>query len=258
MAPTPAPPLAFVAADTEDAQAALRALSAVHPPAPPEEAEVIVVLGGDGTMLDVLARWGAAGKPIYGMNKGTVGFLLNQYREKGLARRIRGAVPAAVHPLRMRAAGADGRRREGIAINEVSLLRETRRTARIRILIDGRERMPELVCDGVLVATPAGSTAYNLSAQGPILPLGTPLLALTPICPFRPRRWRGALLPEGAAFRFEVLAPEHRPVSATAGELEVRGVQWVEVEADRGTSFTLLFDPKHHLEERILTEQFVP
>lgn len=258
MPPTPAPPLAFIAADTEDARAAHRALAALHPPVPPEEAEVIVVLGGDGTMLDVLARWGAAGKPIYGMNKGTVGFLLNEYREKGLARRIRKAAAATVHPLRMRAEDTGGRRHEGIAINEVSLLRETRLTARVRILIDGRERMPELVCDGLLVATPAGSTAYNLSAQGPILPLGTPLLALTPICPFRPRRWRGALLPEGAAFRFEILDAERRPVSATAGDLEVRGARWVEVEADRGTAFTLLFDPRHHLEERILSEQFVP
>lgn len=258
MPSTPAPPLAFIASETEDAQESLRALSEIHPPVAPEEAEVIVVLGGDGTMLDVLARWGATGKPIYGMNKGTVGFLLNQYREKGLARRIRKAMPATVHPLRMRAEDTDGRRHEGIAINEVALLRETRLTARIRILVDGQERMPELVCDGVLVATPAGSTAYNLSAQGPILPLGTPLLALTPICPFRPRRWRGALLPEGSSFRFEILDAERRPVSATAGELEVRKARQVEVEADRETSFTLLFDPKHHLEERILTEQFVP
>ncbi len=256
--PSKHPPMAYVASETEDAQASRTALEALYPSVPPEEAEVIVVLGGDGTMLDVLARWGAAGKPIYGMNKGTVGFLLNNYREKGLPRRIREARPAIVHPLRMRAEQVDGTVSEGLAINEISLLRETRLTARIRILIDGHERMSELASDGILVATPAGSTAYNLSAHGPILPLGTPLLALTPICPFRPRRWRGALLPEKSTIRFEVLDSDLRPVSTTAGKTEVRSVRNVEVETDHTTSFTLLFDPRQHLEERILNEQFVP
>lgn len=250
--------IAFVASDADDAQAAFRALTRRYEHVRPAEAGVIVVLGGDGMMLNVLLKWGPKGKRIYGMNKGTVGFLLNRYCEDGLLDRIGAASAAVIHPLRMEAVTATGTQYTGFAINEVSLLRQTRMTALIRILVDGRERMPALACDGVLVSTPAGSTAYNLSAHGPILPLGTPLHALTPICPFRPRRWRGALLPEHVEVSFEVLESDKRPVSATAGDLEIRHVRVVNVTADRGTALTLLFDPEHHLEERILTEQFNP
>ena len=251
-------PIAFVAASTDDAQAALRTLSRRYDHVPPADASVVVVLGGDGMMLNALSQWGPMGKRIYGMNRGTVGFLMNRYREEGLGARLDAAQPAVIHPLRMDAVTAAGARHTGLAINEVSLLRQTRMTASIRILVDGRERLAALSCDGVLVSTPAGSTAYNLSAQGPILPLGTPLLALTPICPFRPRRWRGALLPEPAKVTFDVLESEKRPVSASASELEVRHVRQVTVTADRSTELTLLFDPEHHLEERILAEQFIP
>ena len=251
-------PIAFVAASTDDAQAALQTLRRRYDHVPPADAAVIIVLGGDGMMLNVLSQWGTQGKRIYGMNKGTVGFLMNRYREDDLDARLEAAQDAVVHPLRMDAVTAEGARRTGLAINEVSLLRQTRMTASIRILVDGRERLAALSCDGVLVSTPAGSTAYNLSAHGPILPLGTPLLALTPICPFRPRRWRGALLPEPAEVTFEILEADKRPVSATASELEVRNVRQVTVTADRSTSLTLLFDPEHHLEERILAEQFSP
>ncbi len=250
--------LAFVASETPPAQRALQRLTERYPQVPPDEADVIVVLGGDGMMLSALSSWGPAGKRLYGMNRGTVGFLMNRYEEERLDARIADARDAIIHPLRMEAVTTAGDRHTGLAINEVSLLRQTRMTARIRILVDDRERLPELVCDGVLVSTPAGSTAYNLSAHGPILPLGTPLLALTPICAFRPRRWRGALLPEAAAVTFEVLEPDNRPVSATASQLEVRHVRTVAVKADRTTALTLLFDPEHHLEERILAEQFNP
>ncbi len=251
-------PIAFVAAPTDAARSARATLGRRYDHVPPAEADIIVVLGGDGMMLNALSRWGPEGKRIYGMNRGTVGFLMNRFREDDLDARLGAARAAVIHPLRMDAVTAAGEHRTGLAINEVSLLRQTRMTARIRILVDGRERLAALSCDGVLVSTPAGSTAYNLSAQGPILPLGTPLLALTPICPFRPRRWRGALLPESARVVFEVRESDQRPVSATASELEVRHVQTVAVGSDRSTDLTLLFDPEHHLEERILAEQFSP
>ncbi len=251
-------PIAFVASAAADAQAALQTLSRQYAHVPPHAAGIIVVLGGDGMMLNALSQWGPQGKRIYGMNRGTVGFLMNRFCAEDLEYRLDAARAAVIYPLRMDAVTTDGEHHTGLAINEVSLLRQTRMTARIRILVDGRERLAALACDGVLVSTPAGSTAYNLSAQGPILPLGTPLLALTPICPFRPRRWRGALLPETASVVFDVLESDQRPVSATASELEVRHVRKVTVVSDRSTALTLLFDPEHHLEERILAEQFRP
>ena len=250
--------IGFVASDNESASAACSALVARYGNAPADEAEVIVALGGDGFMLETLHKFLDRGLPIYGMNQGTIGFLLNAYREDDLPERIAAAQLATLHPLRMRAECPGQGVVEGLAINEVSLLRETRYAAKVRIVVDGRVRLEELVCDGIMVATPAGSTAYNLSAHGPILPLGSQLLALTPICPFRPRRWRGALLPEAAAVRFEILETEKRPVSATADYTEAREVQRVEVVQDRSIDINLLFDPEHDLDERIIAEQFMP
>jgi NAD+ kinase len=251
--------IAFRAAPTPEAQRALVELRAAYPAAVgPDEADVIVPLGGDGFMLETLHAYLDRGVPIYGMNLGTVGFLLNTYRPAGLHERIAAAAAVELHPLRMRARTAADGEREGLAINEVSLFRETRQAATVRIEIDGVCRMPELVCDGVLVATPAGSTAYNLSAHGPIIPLGADLLALTPISPFRPRRWRGALLPSRSRFVMRVVDPRKRPVSAVADFTEVRDVVSVEIWEDRARSLRLLFDPEHNLEERILKEQFVP
>ena len=248
----------FAASDTEPAGNALAALKARYGAVPLKEAEVIVALGGDGFMLDTLHRFLGRGVPIYGMNQGTVGFLMNLYDEDDLAARLAAAQPAVLHPLRMNAICEDGSEIEGLAINEVSLLRQTRNAAKIRVSIDGRERLSELICDGIMVATPAGSTAYNLSAHGPILPLGSGLLALTPICPFRPRRWRGALLPGASVVRFDILEGSKRPVSATADYTEARRVSRVDVFEDRSKEMTLLFDPEHNLEERIVSEQFTP
>jgi NAD+ kinase len=249
--------LAFVAADTSEARSALAELTARYGNTAPGEAEVVVALGGDGFMLETLHGAIDCGTPIYGMNLGTVGFLLNAYATDRLHERIAAATPVDLHPLRMRAM-VDGRAHTGLAINEVSVFRETRQAAALRIEIDGVCRMPELVCDGLLVATPAGSTAYNLSAHGPIIPLGSQLLALTPISPFRPRRWRGALLPSRAHFAIDVIRPDKRPVSAVADYTEIRDVSRVEIWEDRAISLRLLFDPEHNLEERILKEQFVP
>jgi len=248
----------FRAADTQEAQEALGELTSLYGDAPDAEADVLVALGGDGFMLESLHNIMDRPVPIYGMNLGTVGFLLNEYRSDRLKDRLEDAVSVALHPLRMRAEMRDGTVEHGLAINEVSLFRETRQAAQIKIAIDGVARMPELVCDGVLVATPAGSTAYNLSAHGPILPTGSNLLALTPINAFRPRRWRGALLPCSSHFRFDVMDPDKRPVSAVADYTEIREVISVEVWEDRSNSLRLLFDPEHDLEERILNEQFVP
>ena len=250
--------LAFRAAPTTDAQRAREALEARYGRHAPEAAEVIVPLGGDGFMLETLHAHLALAKPIYGMNLGTVGFLLNGFAEADLAERIARAQRVALYPLRMRAEVGDGRVVEAIGINEVSIYRESRQAAQLVVAIDGVVRLPELVCDGVLVATPAGSTAYNLSAHGPIIPLAANLLALTPISPFRPRRWRGALLPSATRFRIECLDPGKRPVSAVADFTEVRDVIRVEIWEDRSISFHLLFDPEHNLEERILKEQFIP
>lgn len=253
-----APAIAFVAAETEAARSAREALSARYDAVPLDQAEVIVALGGDGLMLETLHANMARDVPIYGMNCGTVGFLMNEYREAGLIERLAQAACVELHPLRMRTECLDGRREEALAINEVSLFRESRQAAKIRISVDGVERLQELICDGVLVATPAGSTAYNLSAHGPIIPLGADLLALTPISAFRPRRWRGALLPHKAVVRFDILEHDKRPVGAVADYTEVRDVAMVEVREDRAVCLRLLFDPEHNLEDRIIMEQFLP
>jgi len=238
-----------------DAADALASLRKRHGDAGPENADVIVALGGDGFMLQTLHAFLGKGKPIYGMNQGSVGFLMNEYREEDLPERLRLAEEAVVHPLRMRAHTKTGVV-EALAFNEVSLLRETRQAAKIRVMVDDRPRIAELICDGILVSTPAGSTAYNLSAHGPILPIDAALLALTPISAFRPRRWRGALLPHRARVRFEVLESAKRPVSAVADDFEVRDVSAVDVAEDRSIAMTMLYDKGHNLDERILSEQF--
>jgi NAD+ kinase len=253
-----APRLAFVAAATPTARAARSALERRYGSVPPAEADVVVALGGDGLMLHTLHRNMRRRTPIYGMNLGTVGFLLNTYKPVGLLARLKKARRVALTPLLMRAVDTRGRRHEAMAINEISLLRSSRQTARIAVAVDGRMRLPDLHCDGAMVATPAGSTAYNLSAHGPILPLGAGLLALTPINAFRPRRWRGALLPRDAKVELTVLDPRKRPVAVAADFVEVANVAKVTVTEASGIELTLLFDPEHDLEERILKEQFLP
>lgn len=253
---SPTPSIAFFAAESPDAQAAFAELSARYGTGTIGQADVVVVLGGDGTMLRALHQTMNRKVRIFGMNCGTVGFLMNRYDPSGLVERIQRAEQVTLHPLQLTARTGDGQEHRLVAINEVSLLRETAQAAKISIEIDGRERMNELVCDGVLIATPAGSTAYNLSAHGPILPLASGVLALTPISAFRPRRWRGAILPQRAKVRFIIREPERRPVSATADFNEIREVQEVTVIQDQSTALALLFDPEHHLEERILQEQF--
>ena len=222
----------------------------------PEDADVIVALGGDGVMLQTLHKFMTAGKPFYGMHRGTVGFLMNEFHVEDLHQRIAAAETTQIYPLLMCARDAAGKTHEHHAINEVSVFRQIYQAARLRILVDGKERLPELVADGVLVATPAGSTAYNLSVQGPIIPVGSPLLALTPISPFRPRRWRGALLPDTATVTIEVLEAERRPVAAVADHDEVRDVRSVQIRRDRDITMQMMFDPGHSLDERILREQF--
>ncbi|MFL1461895.1 NAD kinase [Roseococcus sp. DSY-14] len=246
----------FLAGGSPAAQAALAVLAARYGQAPLGEARFLVALGGDGFMIEVQHRLLGRNRPVYGMNRGSVGFLMNAYREDDLPARLEAAQAATLHPLRMRA-HSGGTTHAALAINEVSLLRETRQAAKLRILVDGKERMPELSCDGILLATPAGSTAYNLSAHGPIVPLDANLLALTPISAFRPRRWRGALLPAAARVEIQVLEPDKRPVSATADQTEVRDVRRVEIREDRAINMTMLFDPDHSLSERIIAEQFV-
>jgi NAD+ kinase len=251
--------MALVASNAEAAQAAELMLRERYEFVAMEEAELIVALGGDGFLLHTLRELlnlGGTVCPVFGMNRGTIGFLMNEWRIDGLIERLHRAKSFTVKPLEMRAVTVDGEVISHHAINEVSLLRETRETARIEVSVSGRVVMPELVCDGVLVATPAGSTAYNLSANGPILPLGSKLVALTPISPFRPRRWRGALIPDDLKISFRVLDPEKRPVSAVADQIEVRDVATVEVGVDRTDVLTLLFDPEHALDERITMEQF--
>jgi len=245
--------LHFTAA--RDAQDALVAMRGRYDDVGPEKADVIVALGGDGFMLQSLHAFTASGKPIYGLNLGSVGFLMNEYRIEDLQARLQAAEKAVIHPLKMQAYSPAGTT-EARAFNEVSLLRETRQAAKIRILVDGKPRISELICDGVLVATPAGSTAYNLSAHGPILPIDAALLALTPISAFRPRRWRGAILPHRAKVRFEILENAKRPVSAVADDFEVRDVTAVDVAEDRSIAMTMLYDAGHNLDERILAEQF--
>ncbi len=250
--------LGFLAADTPGAARALDDLKARYASVDVETADVVVPLGGDGFMLEVLHRFIDREVSVYGMNLGTVGFLLNAYRPDGLLDRIAEATAVDLYALRMLAERASGGEVRGLAINEVSVFRQTRQAAALSIEIDSVNRLPELICDGVMVATPAGSTAYNLSAHGPIIPLGSKILALTPISAFRPRRWRGALLGSQTRFRIRVLDPIKRPVSAVADFTEVRDVTAIEIWEDQTHGFRLLFDPEHNLEERILKEQFIP
>ena len=248
--------LAFAASDRPEAQEALARLGARYGDHAVEDADVVVALGGDGFMLEMLHACMNSRRPIYGMNRGSVGFLMNDYAEAGLLDRIAASEKAVIHPLSMTAVDAQGARHRGVAINEVSLLRQTRQTAKLKLSIDGKVRMEELVCDGVMVATPAGSTAYNLSAHGPIIPLDAQVLALTPISAFRPRRWRGALLSHTAEVLLEVLEADKRPVSAVADNFEVRDVRCVQVAETRDIELVMLFDAGRSLEERVLAEQF--
>jgi len=253
------PRRALIASPTSAARAAEERLRATYDFVEPNEADLLIALGGDGFMLQTLHAMLEARRivPVFGMNLGTVGFLMNEWRLERLEQRLEKARHYKVNPLRMVVDTVDGERFSIPAINEVSLLRETSQTAKLEVEVNGRIVMPELVCDGVLVATPAGSTAYNLSAHGPILPLGSALVALTPISPFRPRRWRGAILPENTTVCFTVLDPVKRPVSAVADQREVRDIARVEVRIDRAIPLTLLFDPEHTLDDRIAAEQFI-
>jgi NAD+ kinase len=248
--------IAFVASDTGEAREALQRLAGRYGNVPAQEAQAIVALGGDGLMLQTLHRFLNDRIPIYGMNRGSVGFLMNEYHEDDLVERLARAEVSTVHPLSMVVYDAFGKARKALAINEVSLFRETYQAAKLEISVDGKVRMEELICDGVLVATPAGSTAYNLSAYGPILPIDAPLLALTPISPFRPRRWRGALLSHRAHITITVLEPAKRPVSAVADHTEMRKVERVEIDEASTIDLFMMFDPGHSLDERILSEQF--
>jgi NAD+ kinase len=248
--------IAFVASDGPEAREALARLSERYGNVRSKEADAIVALGGDGLMLQTLHRHMNDHIPIYGMNRGSVGFLMNEYHEDGLIERLAAAEVSTVHPLSLVAYDLAGRPHNALAINEVSLFRETFQAAKLRISVDGTVRMEELVCDGVLVATPAGSTAYNLSAHGPILPINAQLLALTPISPFRPRRWRGALLSHKAKIKIEVLEHDKRPVSAVADHVEMRKVVRVEIEQASRVDLYMMFDSGHSLDERVLAEQF--
>src|SRR5215475_12015209 len=248
--------IAFLASETKEAQNALKKLSARYGNARPDKADAIVALGGDGLMLQTMHAHLNSRIPIYGMNRGSVGFLLNDYHEDSLKERLKAAETTIIHPLRMTAYDRHGVKHEALAINEVSLFRQIYQAAKLRISVDGRVRLDELICDGVLVSTPAGSTAYNLSAHGPILPIDAPLMVLTPISPFRPRRWRGAILPNEAVVLIEVLEPEKRPVSAVADNTEFRDVIAVEVKEASDVDIVMMFDPGHSLAERILREQF--
>jgi NAD+ kinase len=250
--------ITFVSSRSPDAEAALAVLSEKYESVDPAEADVIVALGGDGFMLEAIHRNLANGLPIYGMNRGTVGFLLNSFDENDLMQRLENAHEAKLRPLHMRVTSDSGTEQDAYGFNEVSLLRQTRQAANLRVYIDGKVRIDKLVCDGCLVATPAGSTAYNLSANGPILPIGSGVLAFTPISAFRPRRWKGAVLRQDANIRLVVLDHYKRPVSAVADAHEVRNIAEVEIRVDRDKAVTLLFDPDHNLEERILNEQFIP
>jgi NAD+ kinase len=250
---------ALLASPTPPAQAAATELRASYDWVAPEEADMIVALGGDGFMLQTLHQMLERRRivPVFGMNLGTVGFLMNDWRLDGLDDRLARAKPFKVSPLAMHAVNNEGERFDLPAINEVSFLRETRQTAKLEIMVNDRIVMPELVCDGMLIATPAGSTAYNLSVQGPILPLGSAMLAMTPISPFRPRRWRGAILPDKTRIGIRVLEGDKRPVSAVADQREVREVARVDIAIDHNRDLTLLFDPEHALDDRITMEQFV-
>lgn len=246
----------FVASPAPDAQECAAALAARYPSVDPDHADVIVALGGDGLMLRTLHRFMGTGKPIYGMNRGTVGFLMNEFSADDLEQRLAAAQRSIVHPLLMVAWDTENRSHTARAINEVSMLRQTYQAAKLSITIDDRMWMAELMADGILIATPAGSTAYNLSVNGPILPLNAPLLAVTPISAFRPRRWRGALVPDHATVRIDVREPTRRPVSAVADHTEFRDICRVETSLDRSVDLVMLHDPGHSLDERILREQF--
>jgi len=248
--------MAFVASEHEEAKIAYTRLMRRYPHVAPGEADVIVALGGDGFMLETLHAHLDREIPIFGMNRGSVGFLMNTFCEDDLPARLARAEAIRLNPLRMTATDIHGGLHQGLAINEVSLLRQTRFAAKLRIRIDGIVRMHEMICDGVLLSTPAGSTAYNVSVHGPILPLKADVLALTPISPFRPRHWRGAIVPHEVTVTLEVIRPDLRPVSATADFTEVRDVVSVTIREDQTTAHTLLFDPEHDLEERIIKEQF--
>ncbi|HMA70182.1 MAG TPA: NAD kinase [Xanthobacteraceae bacterium] len=248
--------IAFVTSAIPEAEMARDMLARRYGDVRPTDADVIVALGGDGLMLQTLHKFMESGKPIYGMNRGTVGFMMNEYREDGLKERLAAAEESVIHPLVMQAVDTGGKVHLARAINEVSLFRQTYQVARLRVLVDGKERLSQLDGDGIMVATPAGSTAYNLSAQGPIIPIGAALLALTPISPFRPRRWHGALLPDTAIVCIEVLEPDKRPVAAVADHHEVRFVRTVDIRMEHKVAMRMLFDPGHNLDERILREQF--
>ncbi|WP_062226362.1 NAD kinase [Aureimonas frigidaquae] len=252
----PIPTFAFLASDTPEAQSALHRLKALYGDLAAADADIIVALGGDGFMLQVLHQYMNSGKAIYGMNRGTVGFLMNAYREEGLENRLSIALRSVIHPLRMEARDDAGATYEALAINEVALFRQSFQIARLKISIDGKVRLDELACDGVMVATPTGSTAYNLSAAGPIIPIDAPLLALTPVSPFRPRRWRGALLNNRQEVEIEVLEPGKRPVNAVADHYEVKSIRHITIREARNSRCTLLFDRDHSWDERILAEQF--
>ncbi len=248
----------FLVAKTVDAEKSFITLSGKYGQHALDEADIVVALGGDGTLLEAIHASAWRNIPVYGINHGSIGFLTNPYRPDDLMKRIDEAQRVVIHPLLMQATGRDGKVTEALAYNEVSLLRQVRQAAKVRVVVDGVERLAELICDGIMVATPAGSTAYNLSAHGPILPLDANILALTPISAFRPRRWRGALLPSHVTIDFGVLESEKRPVSATADDIEVRDVTHVTIKQSLDVRKTLLFDPEHSLEERMLREQFLP
>ncbi|MEZ0259682.1 MAG: NAD kinase [Alphaproteobacteria bacterium] len=248
----------FFSAETPQAQDARKRLVDTYGDTKLEDADSVVALGGDGSMLRALHESIRHKKPVFGMNRGSVGFLLNEYREKGLTERLERAQTVELHPLCMRVTTMTGRIRDALAVNEVSLLRETRQAAKLRISIDGVVRLEELICDGIIFSTPAGSTAYNLSAHGPIIPLNADILALTPISAFRPRRWRGALLPQSTMLKINILEAHNRPVSAVADFTEIRDVETVEVWMDKSITLSLLFDPEMNLDERMIKEQFMP
>ncbi|WP_273718641.1 MULTISPECIES: NAD kinase [Bartonella] len=246
----------FISAETEEAIKATHKLISVYGHSSLEETDIVVAIGGDGTMLQTVRDVMNTGKPIYGMNQGSVGFLMNEFHEKKLPNRIAVAHKKEIHPLRMIAKAECQESIEALAINEVSLFRQSYQAAKIRITIDNNVRIEQLSCDGILVATPAGSTAYNLSAQGPILPLMAPLMALTPVSPFRPRRWHGALLPNTVTVRFDMLEPDKRPVNAAADNVEVKSVHSVTISMATEVTASILFDSSHSWDERILSEQF--
>jgi NAD+ kinase len=248
--------IAFLASEAPEARRALTRLAKLFGNAQLENADVVVALGGDGLMLQTMHKIMPLGLPVYGMNRGSVGFLMNDFSEKTLLERLDAAEETTIRPLKMTAITHDGKKHQAIAFNEVSLLRQRSQAAKLKINVDDQSRLDELICDGLLVATPVGSTAYNLSAHGPILPIGSALLALTPISAFRPRRWRGAILPHNAKVKLTVLESEKRPVAAVADHLEVRNVATVEIAEDKKRSVKLLFNPGHSLAERVLNEQF--